>query len=626
MSTTYVENVLTNKKYRGNVVIKIGDTYFSTSPPDSGLTIPAPYNRSVVSLTLNPTTIDPKRVTTTISSYSFRLLDKNEIITQLVLGDARNLIGSAVEIWVGRVGLDMDFANYFKLPITYLNKSEHPDSTYTFSATEQTERMAKPIYSTQSALAVDITSGTTEWTMRDGLTGFAASGFLKVDDEFVSYTGIDLINNRFQNVIRGELGSIPVEHSKNTDVFIVETVVDNPLNILLKILVSGGGGGVYDVLQSGLAISESLIDVSGIENLRDTIFSDRQFSLLLSDIDSALKFIENQILLPNGLRFTYSLDSKLSLATLDRAIFVDEDNVIDENTITKFPKWAIDGTKVTNQITVQWDYDEGTNMYNQKTVYSDQDSIDTYGLQKLDAKFDGIKADLDGQNLVDDFAQRLLERLKTPTPTISVTTQIDKSLQNVGDKAYLVSSKIPSAVGTLDFASDLEIISRSINQTNGDVQFTLAFTSFTNIRSAFIAPSDLITSFVNQRKINIAGGRAQQYRVGWFMRLWDQTNQVYMPDPPNEITELVEASKYLVTEDGNDRFITEEGDFFVTEDEADEDTLIFANDWVTDLASGDYRIRFAGYDEAVTSQHRYCFISDNGNNFPDGKPTYRITF
>lgn len=624
--STYLEAVQAEKKYTGNVVIQIGTDYFSIREPDSGLSIAAPYRECIFSLVLNPTTIDIRKVTTTISSFSFRLLDKDGIITALVLGDAVNLIGQEVRIFLGRSDVGMDFADYFELPRTYINKCDHGDNSYNFVCTEQTERMAKPIYKFESALAVDILAGTTTWTMRDDITPFPASGFLKVENEFVSYAGKDLILNRFTGVVRGELNSTPAAHSANSNTVLVETVTDNPLTIILKLLISGGGGGPYDVLQSGLGLDASLIDVAEIEALRDDLFVGDSYTLSLYSIPSALKYLEDQLLMPNNLRFTNSRNSKVSLAILDKAVFVEEDDVIDEDTITKYPKWSIDGAKVTNSITVNWGFNEGTNRYEQKATFTDSASIAAYGASTpLVFSFKGPKVATGGATLVDDFGSKLLARLAYPTPQIDVSTQIDKSLQTIGDKAYMVSDKIPSADGTLNFASNLEIISRAINQTSGDVQFKLAFTSFTNIRSAFIAPSDLITSFISQKRINVANGRGPQYKVGWYMRLWDETAKVYKSDPPNKIVEIRLNDLGLFTQDG-DTLVLEDGFNLLQDNLAPEATIVFENDWATDLSTSTYRIRFADYNEAVESQKRYGFLSLGGANFDDGKPTYKVTY
>jgi hypothetical protein len=580
------------------VVVQIGANYFSIRQPDSGLSIASPYDKSVISLSLNPTQIDIRKVNTTISTFTFKLLDADGIISALVLGDAAPLIGQEVRIFIGRSNVAMAFSDYFELPRTFIKKCDHGDNAYSFSSAEQTDRMTKPIYTAKSALGADILISTTTITARDDLADFPTAGVMKIDDEFISYTGVNLGLKQFTGCVRGELNSVPAAHSINTDIFTVETITDNPLNIILKLLISGGGGGTYDTLQSGLGISNALVDVSGIEALRDELFLGVQYTLTLYSIDSALSLIETELLMPNNLRFSNSVTtSKLTLAILDKARYVEDDEIIDEDTITKFPKWAIDGAKVTNKIQIDWDYKEATKVYQKRDTYSDAASISAYGEQSpLVLKFKGIKSTLDGQALVDDFGGKLLARLALPTPEVSINTQIDKSLQALGDKAFLVSSKIPAADGTLNFSSLLEILSRSIDVTKGDVSFKLAFTSFTNIRSGFIAPSDTVVSVISQKKITVASGRGAQYKVGWVMKLWNSLSLVYESDAANTIESIVG------------------------------DTITFTNNFATTLLTT-HKIRFGIYDEVTESQKRFCFLSAAGANFTaDNKPTYKVTY
>lgn len=596
--SNYVDVVKTEKKFVGNVVVQIGSDYFATRQPDSGLSISAPYDKCVMSLTLNPTQIDIRKVTTSISTFSFKLLDAQGIISALVLGDAAPLIGQEVRIFIGRTGQAMAFSEYFELPRTYIKKCEHNDNAYNFSSAEQTDRMTKPIYDITSALGVDILISTTTITARDDISDFSVPGFIKIDDEFISYTGVNVGLKQFTGCIRGELDTVPAAHSINTDIVEAETITDNPINIILKILISGGGGGTYDTLQSGLGISNTLVDVAGIEALRDELFTGVQYKLSLYSITSALKFLEDELLMPNNLRFSNSVTtSKLTLAILDKARYVDDDEVIDHDSITKYPGWALDGAKVTNNIQINWDYSESLKSFQKRNIFKDAASITAYGEQSpLVFNFKGIKSTLDGQALVDDFGEKLLARLSLPTPEVSVNTQIDRSLQAIGDKAYLVSDRIPAADGTLNFSSLLEILSRSINVTKGEVSFKLAFTSFTNIRSGFIAPSDLVVSVISQKKITVASGRGAQYKVGWAMRLWNTLTQVYEADAVNFIESI------------------------------SGDTITFQNNFATTLLVT-HKIRFATYDDVTESQKRFCFLSLAGANFTaDNKPTYKVTY
>ena len=597
----YVDSVKTDKRFIPNVVIQIGANYYGVRNPDSGLIITAPFDKCVGSLVLNPTSIDIKRVSTTIASYSFRLVDLNNVITAQIAGNAASFIGQTVTIWLGRnranaLETAIPFSDYYQLPKTRIKKVDHSDNSYNFSSTEDTDRMNAPIYNATSALAVDILAGTTTLTMRDAIDDFPSSGLLKIDNEFMSYSSKDNTAKTFSGVVRGMLSSTPAAHNANTNAYHAQQVTGNPLTIILNILTSSGGGSAYDVLQDGVALSNTLLDLTAIEALRDSLFTGISFKLTLCNITNALKFIEEQLLQPCNLRFTYSKNSKLTLAILDRAAFVEESDLIDENSITSYPKWSVDDSKIINVLKISWDYQDGTNVFNKVETYKDAASISAYGERSpLTFSFKGVQSSLGGAAFISDYVTTLFYRLSQPVAEVSLSTQMDKSLQTIGDKALIKTGTIPASDGTLNFATEMEIVERSINFQTGDVNFKLAFTSFTNIRSCYIAPSDTFLSVQAQNKVTLAAGRGALWLTGWKVRLWNNTTNAYEADAVNTILSVVS------------------------------DTITFQNNFTTTLTTN-HRLKFADYDDVIESQKRYCFISNVGLNFVDGKPTYRITF
>lgn len=587
---------LVNKQYTGNVIIRFLSTYFSIRQPDSGLTVDTQYNGLVSGLQLSSIKIDPKIVQTPIANYTFKLLDKDNVITALVKDLGQDIFGENVEIWVGRTGVSMAFADYFKLPITKIKKIEHSENAYSFSSAEETDRIAKPIYDAKTRLSINILSGTTIITGLDDTTDFPSAGRIKIEDEFFDYTSKNDGTKTFSGITRAVNGSTAVAHDANVDMILAETITDNPLNIILKLLISGGGGGAYDVLDDGLGISNTLIDVSAIEDLRDDKFPDIEFELTFYDIEDALKYIEQQLLAPCGLRFSYGSGSTLSLVQIDQPIFVDPVDRIDEDTITSYPKWMVDDNKIVNEIIINWDFNEGTQEFNQRDVYTDATSQSDYGRRTpLTFNFKGVQEDLEGQDFLDTFAQDLLYRLANPKVEIDFSGQIDKHLINPGEITILESSQVPRYDGTLGFDTEVEVLSRGIDHIKGQVNWKLGFTAFSTIRSGYIGPSDLVAVVNSQSSINMASGRTSRWDVGYKVRLWDDSTDSYEADAVNTVATI------------------------------SGDTMTFQNAWSTTLTT-DHRIKFADYDQGVTDeQFRYCFISDDGNDFGDGERTYSIT-
>ena len=166
----------------------------------------------------------------------------------------------------------------------------------------------------------------------------------------------------------------------------------------------------------------------------------------------------------------------------------------------------------------------------------------------------------------------------------------------LGEKPYVETTHIPTTAGDLNFGDNLELISKAINEQTGDVVLKLQFNAFTGLRACFIAPSDTLATVVNQKTITVGAGRGENYRAGWIMKLYDNVARDYAAAETNEI-ESVSG-----------------------------DTIVFVNDWVTTLVATTHRMMFADYNQVSDQQKKFCFISDDGNNFTDGKKAFVISF
>ncbi len=591
-------SALENSKFVPNVIIRFMGEYWSIRQPNSGLIVDTDKVGIVASLQVNPTSLDPFFPSTTISNYSFKMLDKNGVISALLNGVESYFQGEQVEVWIGRYGLnaesEMDFSEYLKLPIVFVNKASKPDVNWTFQAVEARDRLRTGAFNVQTKLAVDILVGTTIITVQD-TTFLPTNGLIKIDNEFISYTGIT--GNNLENCIRGERTTTPAGHDLGADVFLVEEVNDNPINVLLQLLISSGGGGTYDVLTDGAAIDESLVDIDQFEEVRDEFFSGQIYDFALLGIEDLKSFIESELLQPMGIRLRSNNNGKIGVALINRNFMEIDAPVLDARNQIKQNEFNVDNTKVRNRIRIQWDYNDSNGMYLKQSEFTDTDSITTYGPSDwVVAKFKGVKEDFDGETIVADIALLFLNRYKQPRPEVKSSAFMNASYLNLGDKVDLNSQNFPNDEGVLNFASTLEVVQRSINYETGDCTFTLQFTAFTGVRQCYIAPSDAIVSHSAQNVLTVGAGRGAYYRKGWIMRLYDGDAFEYADAQENEILSVVG------------------------------DVITFVDDWATTLVNAQHRIMFCDYDTAVEQQKRFCFISDDGNNFDDGLKSYAISF
>ena len=585
---------LAKLRYIPNIVIRVLSTYFAIRQPDSGLVVPASHRGLVRSLNLNPTSIDPYNATTTQNQNSFSLLDNAQVVTALFNANLQYFQGEKVEIWIGRSGVSMDFADYMKLNDTYITKVSRQDSAYNFQCKEAKERLATGAFDTRGKLGASILAATTVITMQDA-SMMPTSGTFKLNDEFISYTGI--IGNNLQSCIRGEQGTTPADHAYGDDLYLCQVLQDNPVTLLLQLMISSGGGGVYDVLDDGAAIDQNLVDIDQIEALRDEYFSDRVFKLIFFNIDSLKKEVERHILYPLRVRLRAQNNGKIGLALMDKpTINLDAPDLTHDN-ITKTPVFEVDETKITNVLRIEYDYNWSTDKYESLAEYTDADSIAQFGESKpYTVSFKGVRTTLGGVAFNEDFQDLFFRRFAFPKPTVSFNSHMRTSVWELGEKPYVETTHIPTTSGDLNFADNLELISRAINHETGDITLKLSFNAFTGLRACFIAPSDTIATVTNQKTITVGAGRGENYRVGWIMKLYNNTTRDYAATETNEIESITG------------------------------DTIVFVNNWVTTLVATTHRMMFADYNQVSDQQKKFCFISDDGNNFTDGKPAFVISF
>lgn len=620
------ETAVKIKQYIPNVVILFKGYHWGIRQPDSGLTIDA--NRlSVEQVAINPTKVDPFQANTTINSYTFKLIDKDYSVTLLFDGITKFFQNEAVEIYVGRCGVDMPFADYMKLPTTYVTSVSKDGSSYSFRSTEAKERLNRPAFNEKNKLQVNILPGTTEIdadALIDPLK-YPTSGMIKIEDEFISYASIDLVNNRFSGCIRGEESSVPASHSLGETIYLVDEIEGNPLDIILQCLVSSGGGGSYDVLSDGAGVDQALINVAAFETIRDEFYAGINYRFLVYGISNILTFLEEEILFPNELRIISDNSSLISIAVLNRRIFDPDFPVIDNTSIQKQPDYEVNDAEIINVISIEYDYSEALKVYRKLFLLEDQDSITDFGRRDpLELKLKGVSEINNGAAIATNIAQRFLSRFSYPKPEISFTTHMDKSLVQLCEKIELNSNQLPNVdTGDLNFAETLEVIERGINWKTGDVRFKVAFTSFTGIRECFLAPSDAVTYGASHYIVNVGAGRGALYRPGWKMRLYSETTREYYSAQVNEILSIsgdviTFVDPWLDTY-ADDNLMYDEGGL-----------LLLENGYQITLTSGvinadDLRIMFADYDQVSELQKRYCFISDDGLNFTDSKKSYQIT-
>lgn len=589
---------LSKTKFLPNVVILLKGKYFAIRMPDTGLMIEKDCLGSVSAVSISPTAIDPFRPSSATNNFSFKLLDSNLVVTKLLSGDPGYFQRQPVDIWIGRCKSPlqteaMDFSEYYKLPTTTVQKVSKTDSSYNFQTYESRDRLGTGRFQAQTTLPIDILFNTTIITVTDP-TVFPTSGFIQIEKEIISYTGI--IGNNLQACIRGELNSVPADHAAQSLVLLTVPVQANPIDILLQSLISKGGGGAYDVLPDGAGIDENMVDITQFLQLKTEFYSTFTFFLLFQNLTSLKDFLEMQILFPLGLRLRTNINGKLGLGLLDRRIFDIDTPLINNDNLAKNPEFTVDDTKITNNIQVSWDWDDGTQQYKQVSLFQDAASIATWGISTLKTfEFKGIKSLIGGAIIINTFQGLFLRRFAQPRGELSASVLLSASISQLADKIDLVTNRIPNQNGELNFAETVELVKSAINYQTGDVKFQLAFTAFTGVRECYIAPSDTILGH-SGKSVTLSSGRGSFWRAGWVCSLYDNTARDYAVVQNNVIFSVVG------------------------------DVVVFTDNWLVPIVDGQHRIVFSDYQVVTAQQRKYCFICQNAGTFSDLTTPYQILF
>lgn len=572
---------LDKNQFAGNVVLKIGSTYFSQHAIDSGLAVDADKIGLILNVSINGVTLDLRDVKSPISTLDFSLLDKEGRISSFIGTSSNSLQTEQVELYFGFRTGSFDFSDYALLSTTRIKGIRKIQNGYRFSSREATDLLQAPLLNTVLTLDGAINANATTLTVNEAIDDLPSSGRIKIGDEFIQYAAKDNVLRELQSLSRGDLSSTADAHSDNEDIYIVTQKQAHAMDIVL------------DVILNDLGVDPALVDQTSFTTLRDNDFSgEDNFNLYIYNVEDGLKWLEDNIFIATNTRLI-TVNGVITIALLDQIPVNDNVEEIDERHIEGNVSWNINSDKIVNVVRIKWNYSEGLQRFGSTSEFKDNESISIYGERKpLVLEYKGVF----NSSIVVDRATRLLARLSTPLAEIGVNTFFSRFKINAGDNTLLTYRYIPSQGGTLGFSDILEVLSRSVTglTENARMSFTLVFSSYTGVRIGLIQPSDRCNlTVVDQRTVEVPDGTC--YKVGYFIKLWDNVNGGYFSDPTNKIVEI------------NGNFLT------------------FRDDFITPLGANT-SLYFAPYDQASGDQKaRYAYIAPDTNIFvSDNSKAYEI--
>jgi len=600
--TTLTDSFDNNLNFQNNIIVKIGSTYFGKYQPDSGLTIDS--DKLILdAATINPTQIDLKRATTQINSTTIRILDgstKDDYTFSVFMGNDPNaLIGVTVQLFFGRVNESIPFSQYLEINQYVISDISKSGSFYTVKAKSQEDKTLTPAFEQQGTLDTSINDTDTSILVDTEEDIFPASGIIRIGNEFISYSATAFSSGitTFTVSARGFLQSTADDHTDGDQTNYVEKVTGNPIELILQLLISSGGGGAYDLLSDGAGIDNTLVDVAGFEAIRDSFFISDVFTLYVSDIEKLVEYIEDELLVPNNVRLIKnSANNLISIAILDQsdpAATVAE--IDDAATLVNSPKWKISKRELQTVVKVQWNWSEGLRKFTRsKTFKASTGILALYGeISGKTLSFKGVLAADNGLVIATDRANRFLSRFSTPRAEVKLSSYMSSFQHNVGDKIRVTAKNLPAEGGGVGMSSIIELVRRSVHTSTGVVKMSFRFTSYSNLRQGLISPSPALDlAITSQSVFEVPNGAL--YKAGFVLRLWDSASNAYYPDAINTIQGVV----------GN--------------------IITMVDPWTT-ILSANAILFFADYNDVNEEQQsKYAFAVGPTDLFADGSKSYQI--
>ena len=408
-----------------------------------------------------------------------------------------------------------------------------------------------------------------------------------------------------QGVTRGIDGTTADEQESGDDFEIYESVTGvNFIEIILQLMISPGGGGVYDVLDFGMGISETLIDVATFEQIRDetayivTPTFDIEFR---GSEENFLSFIEDHYLNPSGLRFWYRDNGNISLLIIAEPV-PDNPPDIFKNDMIKglMPKWSAKSNRIINKLVVKLNYNISTEKYERELVFTDDNSIASFGLKKpRKMETRALQISNGAQSFLNTFSNKYFTFYSTPAPSLDTVRLLsNKQFFDSGNTIAIHHPDLPNlATGKRGLFGDIvQVLGKNFDFNTSVSKYELFYALLLNFRIGFIAPTGYVTSGSHTTTVfDLNSGDADKFNVDDVVTLWND----------NFASPAINFSQSTITDISGDQ-ITVSPAFSVVPIEK-------------------YRLRYADFDVVQESQKIYLFVSETGGgDFADGSKSYKI--
>jgi len=552
----------------------------------------------ITNMRWNPSKITIDSVKTSVGTLEVTLFDPDgDFMAVLAANELHQK-----EITFYRGFTNLDFADYNALSKFKIYDISSSDGIQVkIKGRDRITDLKEPVTFPRTILTADATDTDTTINVEDTSDFPGGTSFVFANNEKIKYTSKTATT--FGGLTRSAVN--PQEHDAGDDVHYFFTLEENPITMMLQLMVSPGGGGSYDVLPYGLGLAEAEINVTSFEGVRDdTNLAGNVWKFEFTDeIKDLLAFFEKEIFQFTAARLYIDEDGKIACTAFMEPSIQSFQGDLPEEDIIPLPAVSSNSDRVKNQLRVKYDYDAELGTFRKDELIDETEtgSQTDFGV-RLDTKIyesRGIRAGLDGSNLADNFAKKYYRRVAQPFGLISrVKTLWKRQFYKPGDKIKFFHSKIYDLLNGAKGISDqfMEIVNSKFDLERGVVTYDVNNSPFlTGNRFGFISPASGVLSGASTTVFTLETGEAARAE-------WEEDQVIELFD---RVTGDKVSGPHTITD------VTGE--------------VITVGTAMSVTPGPGHKIRYAAYDEVDEEQKLFAFASDGTNNFGDGEPPYIVS-
>jgi len=311
----------------------------------------------------------------------------------------------------------------------------------------------------QIDLVAECAAGATEATLSD-VSALPATGYVRIDDEIIKYTGVNTSSNQITGLARGQFDTLDATHSADTKVEIVCHITGNPVDVAKALLTNDPDITVSN--PPGAGIGPARVDSTAWTTWRDWPVLDLDVDAVLTSPTKASKLFAELMQIIGGSAWQNE-DQQITLHRLlrndpSRSYHAISD---DANIVERSARVDLNDSSRLTRVVLYWDRDPLASDDDKPESYDAIEAVIDLGAESANDYGDIAQETIynrwyrrsqpatqeDIARQIAATARRYLHARLDPRPRITLAVELKDEGIRVGDYVRLSTDEILDATG-----------------------------------------------------------------------------------------------------------------------------------------------------------------------------------